>query len=180
MDLRSYSKFLSYVLRHHPEEIGLTVDENGWAEISELISKSQNHGKSLDRKIIEQVIRQGSKQRFIISQDGQYIRAGYGHSVDVDLQMKPQSPPQQLYHGTAQKNAASILSDGIKARSRNFVHLSVTVDEARNVGGRHGTPIILAVLSKQMSSAGHDFYQSESEESIWLTSYVPPEFIEQI
>lgn len=179
MDLTAHSKFLSYVLRHHPEAIGLEVDENGWAELSALIEKAKKHGRHLGRDVIQEIIENSSKNRFILSSDGEYIRAGYGHSLDVDLQLKSKPPPEKLYHGTARNNVVSILADGIKARSRNFVHLSTTVGEARNVGGRHGEPDILLVFSKQMSREGYDFYQSESEESIWLTSYVPPEYIEQ-
>ncbi|MDZ7659040.1 RNA 2'-phosphotransferase [Fodinibius sp.] len=179
MDVTALSKFLSYVLRHHPEDIGLELDDSGWAKVSELIEKAQNHGKNIDRDIIRQIMQNSSKQRFIVSSDGKYIRAGYGHSINVDLQLKPETPPQKLYHGTAHDNVASILADGIEARSRNFVHLSTTVDEARNVGGRHGEPEILLVFARRMSREGYDFYQSESEESIWLTNYVPPQYIEQ-
>ncbi|PAU94753.1 RNA--NAD 2'-phosphotransferase [Aliifodinibius salipaludis] len=179
MDLTAHSKFLSYVLRHHPEAIGLEVDENGWAEVSALIEKAKKHGRHLDRNIIKQIIEKSSKNRFILSGDGQYIRAGYGHSIDVDLQLKSKAPPEKLYHGTARNNVESILADGIKARNRNFVHLSTTVDEARNVGGRHGSPVILNIKASKMHKDGIKFYQSESEQSIWLTSYVPPEYIEQ-
>ncbi|WP_445663965.1 RNA 2'-phosphotransferase [Fodinibius sp. AD559] len=178
MDLTAQSKFLSHVLRHHPESIGLEVDNNGWAKISELVEKAQHNGKNIDRDIIREIMQNSSKQRFILSSDRKYIRAGYGHSIDVDLQLKPKDPPENLYHGTARNNVSSIFADGIQAQSRNFVHLSTTIDEARNVGGRHGKPQILLVFSKRMSREGYDFYQSESEESIWLTNFVPPEFLE--
>lgn len=178
MDVTAHSKFLSYLLRHHPEAIGLELDDNGWARVSSLVEKAQRYGKDIDRDIIHRIIQSSSKQRFILSNDGEYIRAGYGHSIDVDLQLKPKDPPEKLYHGTARGNLASILADGIKARSRNFVHLSTTVEEARSVGGRHGEPTILVVYSGRMSREGYDFYQSQSEESIWLTNFVPPEFLE--
>lgn len=180
MDITALSKFLSYVLRHHPEDIGLELDDSGWAEVFELIEKAQKKGRYLDRNVIKQIMQNSSKQRFILSNDGKYIRAGYGHSIDVDLQLKPKTPPEKLYHGTARDNVPSILEDGIQARSRNFVHISTTIDEARKVGGRHGEPEILLVFSSQMDREGYDFYQSESEESIWLTSYVPPQYIEQL
>jgi putative RNA 2'-phosphotransferase len=179
MDVTALSKFLSYVLRHHPESIGLDVDDNGWAQISELTKKAQDEGRHFDRDAIQQIIQKSSKQRFILSGDGKYIRAGYGHSIDVDLQLKPKVPPQKLYHGTSRNTVASIFREGLKARSRNFVHLSTTVNEAHKVGIRHGEPVILLVFSGRMSREGHDFYQSESEEGVWLTSYVPPEYIEQ-
>ena len=178
MDITALSKFLSYVLRHHPEDIGLELDDNGWAEVSELIKKAQDGGRYFDQDAIQQIMQKSSKQRFILSSDGKYIRAGYGHSIDVDLQLKPKAPPEKLYHGTARDKVASIFADGIQARSRNFVHLSTTVDEARNVGGRHGEPKILVVFAGQMSGNDYDFFQSESEKSIWLTSYVPPKYIQ--
>lgn len=177
MSLKSLSKFLSYVLRHHPESIDLSVDENGWAEISELVDKAEQHGKSLTIDSISEITKHGRKQRFIISEDGLYIRAGYGHSIDVDLQLKPENPPSVLYHGTAKQNAKSILEEGIKPGSRNFVHLSTTRDEARNVGGRHGSPVILTVNAAKMDKNNFHFYQSESEPSIWLTKKVPPEYV---
>lgn len=177
-NLTSTSKFLSYVLRHHPEDIGLKLDNNGWAHVSELIKKSEKHGKTLSRDILEQIMQQGSKQRLILSEDGAYIRAGYGHSIDVELELKPTSSPDKLYHGTAKKNEQSIIAEGIHSGSRNFVHLSANRGDARSVGSRHGTPVILTVKAKQMLKHGYKFYQSESESGIWLTNKVPPEFIE--
>lgn len=178
MDLTSLSKFLSYVLRHHPESIGLELDDNGWADVSALINKAQAEGKPLDRGIIERIMDHGSKQRFILSEGGDYIRAGYGHSVDLDLQLKPQKPPNELYHGTARRNVDSIMEQGIKSGSRNFVHLSASQEDAQNVGSRHGSAVILLVNADMMADKGFDFYQSDSEPDIWLTKKVPPEFVE--
>lgn len=176
-DLVAISKFLSYLLRHHPEEIGLELDQYGWADIAELIHKAEKNGRSISREDINQILENGTKKRFILSKDGEYIRAGYGHSIDVDLELKPTSPPDQLYHGTARKNLSSIVADGIHPGTRNFVHLSTTQEDARFVGGRHGKPIILAVQAKQMSQEGFNFFQSESEPCIWLTKKVPPQFL---
>lgn len=140
MDLTALSKFMSYVLRHHPEAVGLELDNHGWANIAELTAKAKQYGKPLDRHVIDQIINKSCKQRFILSKNGQYIRAAYGHSVDVDLQMKPADPPRILFHGTAQRHISSIMSDGIIAGKRNYVHLSVTREEAKKVGSRHGKP----------------------------------------
>ena len=120
MDLKSLSKFLSYVLRHHPEAVDLKLDENGWAKVSEVISKAQQEGKPLDRDILGQIMAQASKQRFILSDDGKYIRAGYGHSIDVNLELKAQLPPERLYHGTAKRNIDAIMAQGIRPGSRNL------------------------------------------------------------
>jgi putative RNA 2'-phosphotransferase len=179
-DLTSLSKFLSYVLRHHPEEIDLELDKNGWAEVQELLKKAEKWGKSLSRDTLEQVIQHGSKQRFILSEDGTHIRAGYGHSIDVDLELKSTSPPDELYHGTAKKNEPSIIAKGIHACNRNLVHLSASRYEARSVGSRHGSPVILVVKAKRMAQQGYDLYQSESEPDIWMTKKVPAEFVERL
>lgn len=176
-DLKSISKFLSYVLRHHPESIGVEMDDHGWVAVAELIQKAKEKGRTLSRRLIQEIIDNSGKQRFIISDDGSYIRAGYGHSVDVDLQLHPQKPPKFLYHGTAQQNVESILSNGIHSANRNFVHLSATQKQAKNIGSRHGKPVILSVKGGEMHEAGHTFYQSDSEAGIWLVRFVPPTFI---
>lgn len=35
------SKFLSMILRHHPETIGIQLDEHGWANVEALIKGIQ-------------------------------------------------------------------------------------------------------------------------------------------
>lgn len=175
---KQLSKFLSYVLRHHPEAIGLNIGKHGWAEVSELIEKAKKDDRELDRNSILEIIKQSQKKRFILSEDENYIRAGYGHSIDVDLQLRAKEPPEILYHGTAKRNISSILDEGIRPGSRNFVHLSAAQDEAKNVGSRHGSPAILKIMARQMNEAGYDFFQSDSEPGIWLVSFVPVEFIE--
>lgn len=177
-NIKHNSKFLSYVLRHHPETIGLKMDKHGWVEVSELIRKARKQCKSLDLQTIRTIIQNSGKQRFILSEDEQFIRAGYGHSVDIDLQLHPKKPPETLYHGTAQQNVGSILEEGILSSGRNFVHLSATEEEAQKVGGRHGKPVILLVRAETMCGEGYNFYQSDSEADIWLVQFVPAEFVE--
>ncbi len=174
---KKLSKFLSYVLRHHPEEINLDVNRHGWANLDELIEKAKSEDRDLDRDSIKESMVKSEKNRFILSEDGNYIRAGYGHSIEVDLQLRPKTPPDLLFHGTAKQNVSPILEEGIRPVNRNFVHLSATRGEAKNVGSRHGHPVILEIQAKQMHMDGYDFYQSESEKGIWLVSFVPVEFI---
>lgn len=176
-DTTELSKFLSYILRHHPEAIGLELDEHGWAHIDSLIDKAKQEGKSLNRDRIREAIESGTKNRFIISEDDTYIRAGYGHSIDVDLSLSPETPPDILYHGTARKNLESIQKKGIHSGSRNYVHLSLHKEDAVSVGRRHGQPVVLSIAAKRMHESGFPFYPSESESGIWLVDEVPPEFI---
>ncbi|MGH9753656.1 MAG: RNA 2'-phosphotransferase [Blastocatellia bacterium] len=38
------SKYLSLVLRHQPEKIGLELSDSGWASVEQLIEASRKHG----------------------------------------------------------------------------------------------------------------------------------------
>ena len=167
------SKLLSYVLRHKPESIGLTLDAEGWADIDTLISKSEK--VKMTREDISRVVKNSDKQRFIISDNGQSIRANQGHSIKVDLGLAPTAPPAYLYHGTATRFWESIKLQGLKKMNRHHVHLSKDKGTAAKVGGRHGKLQILTVDSKAMAEAGHLFYVSEN--GVWLTDFVPSQFL---
>ncbi|MEP3889045.1 MAG: RNA 2'-phosphotransferase [Hellea sp.] len=167
------SKLLSYVLRHKPESIGLTLDAQGWANIDELVSKSSK--VRMTREDISRVVRGNDKQRFIISDDGNLIRANQGHSIKVDLGLKPVSPPDSLFHGTATRFWPSIQVEGLKKMNRQHVHLSEDEETAAKVGVRHGKLQILTVDCRAMVAAGHIFYVSEN--GVWLTETVPPQFL---
>lgn len=169
------SKFLSYVLRHRPETIGLELDESGWARVDELLTAAQRAGVSLNEEQLRQVVEQSDKKRFAFSEDGLRIRADYGHSIPVELGLQPVAPPEFLYHGTARRFVASIRRQGLRRRGRNCVHLSPDEHTAIGVGKRHGKPVILVVQARRMHGSGFTFYRSES--GIWLTEGVPAEYI---
>ncbi len=170
-----FSKFLSLVLRHQPQKYGLTLDENGWAQVDDLISVSNRAGVPLTIETLQQVVAQNDKQRFAISADGHAIRARQGHSISVDLQLVPLEPPPQLYHGTAERFVPSIREQGLLRRSRQQVHLSPDVQTALKVGQRHGKPIVLRVESGAMHRDGYHFYQSEN--GVWLVDTVPVAYL---
>ena len=175
--LTSLSKFLSYVLRHHPEAIDLTIDQHGWASVDELIEQAQHNGTDIDRSLIQEVIQSGKKRRFILSSDQNYIRAGYGHSIDIDLNLTPKPPPKLLYHGTAEQKLSSILAEGLHPQNRNLVHLSTNKIDAKQVGARHGHPVVLSIDARAMQHKQYSFYQSESETAIWLIPFVPAQYL---
>lgn len=174
-DLVRVSKFLSLVLRHKPEVIGLTLDGNGWANVDELIRLANDHGTRLTRPLLERVVAENDKKRFSLSEDGQQIRASQGHSIDVDLALPPAVPPDLLYHGTAVRFVDSIRATGLHSGSRQHVHLSLDVTTATKVGQRHGKPIVLTVRAGEMAAAGHTFFLSAN--GVWLTDHVPLQFI---
>jgi putative RNA 2'-phosphotransferase len=175
-DLISQSKFLSYVLRHAPESIGLTLGEGGWVDVVQLLERAAAAGRRLDRETLETIVATSDKKRFTLSEDGKLIRASQGHSVKVALGMEPVTPPETLYHGTATRFLEAIRAEGLKPGSRQQVHLSADEVTARAVGARHGKPVILRVAAGDMYRAGHRFYRADN--GVWLTDAVPPQFLD--
>jgi putative RNA 2'-phosphotransferase len=173
-NIKKISKFLSLILRHEPQIIGLILDKNGWAEIDEIIEKSSE--LVLTRELINEVVIQNEKQRFTI--EGDKIRANQGHSIDVDLEFKAVTPPDMLYHGTAIRFLESIMKTGLSKQQRQYVHLSEALETAINVGKRHGKVVVLEVDARKMFEEGYEFYLSEN--GVWLTDVVPLEFLKEI
>ncbi len=169
------SKFLSLVLRHKPEEIGLQLDKHGWVLVDELLRKLKKANRKLSRDELFQLVESSDKKRFTLSEDGSRIRAAQGHSVDVDLGLEPRRPPDELYHGTASANLDAIFSDGLNSGSRRQVHLSTNPETAERVGQRHGKPVVLRVEAKRMFDDGFEFFCADN--GVWLTDKVPASYL---
>ena len=169
--IKKISKFLSLLLRHKPQTIGLKLDAHGWADIDEIIKKSKNI--HLNRALIDEVVAKNDKQRFSIKDNK--IRANQGHSISVDLELKAITPPEMLYHGTATRFLESIMKTGLSKQKRQHVHLSKEIATAITVGKRHGEVIILEINTKTMFDNGYKFYLSEN--GVWLTDVVPVKYI---
>jgi len=162
------SKQLSYWLRHHPEDVGIELDKEGWTDLDILIQKANEQGFNFTLELIEETVRSSDKQRFAIK-DGK-IRANQGHSVDVDIKFTKAIPPDVLYHGTASKVMDKILKEGLDKMKRHHVHLSDNPETAMKVGMRHGKPVVIKIDAKQMVKDGIEFYKSEN--NVWLTESV--------
>jgi len=171
------SKFLSLVLRHRPEKIGITLDQNGWADTDALISGLKQAGRRVTLQDLMDIVDTNEKQRFKFNDDYSKIRANQGHSISVDLELKETTPPVILYHGTASCFIKAIKKEGLKPKGRQHVHLSSDTETAVNVGSRHGKAVVLTINSLKMHEDGYKFYLSEN--SVWLTSAVPAEYISQ-
>lgn len=169
------SKFLSLVLRHQPELIGIELDQNGWTDIGELIEKSASHGVIFDRNFLFHIVETNSKKRFAINNTLDKIRASQGHSIQIELGYINKKPPEILYHGTSEKFKQSILENGIEKRSRQHVHLSNDLETAIKVGQRHGKPYVFEILAEKMYNEQFQFYISDN--GVWLTDYVPPKYL---
>ncbi|ULJ62904.1 RNA 2'-phosphotransferase [Wielerella bovis] len=177
--LTETSKFLSYILRHHPESIGIMLNQDGWVDIDILLAQAQRHGRHISRSLLIEVVETNNKKRFTISEDGKQIRAAQGHSTkQVNIQHQAVQPPDVLYHGTATRFLQSIWAQGLISGSRHHVHLSADVATAKVVGMRHGVPVILRVNAVAMCEAGHEFYLSDN--GVWLTEKVPPKFLQRL
>ena len=176
MGLNETSKYISLILRHKPETIGITLDEHGWANVDELIAgiaKTQ----SFDMAMLEEIVATDNKQRYSFNEDHTLIRANQGHSIPVDVELKGICPPEILYHGTGEKYVSSIDEQGLIPKSRLYVHLSKDEETAVNVGKRHGKPVVYKVHSGDMHRDGYVFYQSVN--GVWLTKSVPVKYLEK-
>lgn len=177
-NLKKISKFLSLVLRHKPEEIGIRLDQEGWTDIEGLLGALKLSGTELDHQTLMEIVRTSDKKRFAVDQDETKIRANQGHSVPVDLNLQPLAPPEFLYHGTVQKSLESILNTGLSRGSRHHVHLSDDIPTAQTVGSRRGRAIILKIHSRKMHAEGYPFFRSKN--GVWLAESVEPRFIEKL
>jgi len=169
------SKFLSLVLRHRPEIVGITLDPAGWVQVDALLAGCRKANRAISFGQLEEVVATNDKKRFEFSADGEMIRASQGHSIDVDLGYSPADPPDILYHGTAGKNIESIRARGLVKGDRHHVHMSPNPQTAVNVGQRYGKPIVLEVRAAEMIADGIEFFVSTN--GVWLTDHVSPDYL---
>lgn len=169
------SKRLSLVLRHRPDSIGITLDDNGWVGVSTLLAALSRHGGTLSRGALMRVVANNDKQRFEVDSETDRIRARQGHSVDVELGLPPMTPPAVLYHGTPTRSLTEILATGLDRRRRHHVHLSGDIETAHRVGQRRGQDVVLVIDAAAMSAAGILFWRTDN--GVWLTDSVPARYL---
>jgi len=174
--IKKHSKFLSLLLRHKPETIGLKLNPQGWADVNDLLQKVNQSGHQLSFKLLDKIVEENDKKRFVFNEDKSRIRAAQGHSLKVDLDYKSLIPPTLLYHGTIAETAKLIELSGIKKMQRHKVHLSADTDTAKVVAARRGKPIILIIDALKMHREGYEFFQSDN--GVWLTDFVPSKYIQ--
>lgn len=177
---KKQSKYLSFILRHHPEELGLSLDSEGWANVAELLEKT-----AWTMEMLETIVDTDNKQRYSFNEDKTMIRANYGHSNrEVNITMHEvtanelESLGGVLYHGTATRFMDSINSEGLKKMQRNYVHLSKDLDTAVNVGKRHGKVVVIKIKALEMLKDGNKIYRSEN--GVYLTDYVGTRYFGEI
>ena len=173
---RQISKFLSLVLRHQPDRIGIVLNEAGWTSVDGLLEAMQQNGRKVSRETLDHVVASNDKQRFEFSEDGAMIRATQGHSVEVELGYQAANPPEFLLHGTPATALEEIRRNGLKKMKRHHVHLHAEVSTAEAVGARRGVPVLLRIQAQQMANEGYLFVVTPN--NVWLTDHVPACFIE--
>ncbi|NIG56044.1 RNA 2'-phosphotransferase [Chitinophaga sp. Cy-1792] len=171
---KTKSKFLSYILRHDPASINLELDSQGWADVTQLLQKA---GNRLTFEELQEIVATNDKQRFSLDIPNNRIRANQGHSIDIELGLQPQEPPEYLYHGTASRMVLLIRKGGLQKMNRQHVHLSLDKDTATKVGARHGFPVVLTIRSGEMFRDGILFYCSDN--NVWLTDNIPAKYIDK-
>lgn len=172
------SKYISLILRHRPEEIGLELDEHGYLNVSGLINGINKSYEGFNMDDLERIVREDSKQRYSFNEDKSEIRANQGHSIPVNLELQPIKPPNKLYHGTGRKFLDSILKNGLIKKERQYVHLSRDLETASIVGKRHGDLVVLEIDAESMFNKGIKFYLSKN--NVWLCDYVPVEYVKEL
>ena len=176
---KNTSKFISLILRHNPQVVGITLDEHGWADVKELIAGiNRTEGHHLDMDLLEEIVRTDEKRRYSFNEDHTLIRANQEHSIPVDVELEKKTPPDTLWHGTGEKYVSSIDERGLIPKSRLYVHLSSDEETARKVGSRHGRPVIYQVDCRKMTEDGYQFFLSANH--IWLTREVPVRYLKKI
>ena len=173
---KKISKFLSLVLRHKPDAVGVELDENGWIDVKILRKACAENGRSFTRAELEEVVETNDKKRFSFDETGTKIRANQGHSIEIELELEEKTPPKFLYHGTAEKNLGKIYESGLKKMKRHHVHLSDNTETAKSVGTRYGKPILFQIETEKMLAEDFKFYVSAN--GVWLIDEVPPKFLE--
>ncbi|PVZ11053.1 putative RNA 2'-phosphotransferase [Actinomycetospora cinnamomea] len=162
------SKRMSRALRHDPARVGLVLDAQGWAPLDAVCAALR-----VSRADVEDVVAHGSKQRFEVA--GERIRARYGHSLPGHVELPAIDPPAVLFHGTGAATVEAILRDGLRPGARQYVHLSSDEATAREVGARHGRPVVLHVDAGRAAADGHVFLRGNAD--TWLADELAPRYL---
>lgn len=171
MDILKLSKEVSYAIRHAPHEYELELDKDGWVEVHQLLEalRETDQWRNIQEEHLFSVINTSEKKRHEIL-DGR-IRALYGHSVPQKITKEIKQPPDFLYHGTARRLVSSIKEHGLLPKGRQYVHLSVDVETALQVGKRRDEqPILLKINARKAWDHGTIFYIGN--EKVWLADAI--------
>lgn len=169
------SVFISLILRHKPEVVGLKLDDQGYLQVSEMLKGINDSGRHIDIVMLNEMVDTDNKGRYSFNTDKTKIRANQGHSIPVNLRLTKGEPTGRLYHGTALKYKDNIDNKGLLKGKRQYVHLSDDISTATKVGSRHGEPIVYLVDHEKLLLDGHELWVSEN--NVWLSDDIPAEYL---
>lgn len=175
MNLDKIGMKLAYLLRHCRQPVYVSTD-GGWASVDVVLEALRTKWPHMDRPTLDAVVAADRKGRFSYDPTGTLIRANQGHSIPgVVVEMTRPEPPEFLYHGTADRFVPSILRQGLRPMSRQFVHLSGDYATAVMVGSRHGRAVVLLIRAADFVRDGHELLLSAN--GVWQAKAVPPEYL---
>lgn len=173
MNKMEQSRTLAFLLRHSDRYIDL---DGGWAPVDVILARLAEQFPGFSRTDLEEIVARDAKGRYAFDGAGERIRANQGHSVSgVVIEMEQPQPPELLYHGTSQRFLGAILREGLRPMERQFVHLSGDEKTAKTVGGRHGSPVVLAVEAGRFVRDGQILKRSAN--GVWQAKYIPPDYL---
>ena len=165
------SKCMSYLLRHNPEN--LEMDRHGFVGLDKLVQRVKERFQ-VDQKFIMDIVEKSDRKRFEII--GNKIRALYGHTITVKLELEEDKLVKVFYHGTSPEAASRILEVGLKSMRRKWVHLSPTIEIAKDVGLRRTRkPVILEIDAEVARKNGVGFYKAS--DMVYFCRDLSPEYI---
>jgi len=165
-NLTNQSKYLSKILRHDLDSLGLNPDDEGYVKISDLIKVSEPRYR-LHEKTILSIVSDCPKQRFGIKEikNTTYIRANQGHSQSVARLIKSDKlltrltyPIPGVFHGTYKSHLKSIQETGLNRMRREHIHIAKVFDAAS--GQRFDCNLIVFINMEQAIEDGIEFFES--------------------
>lgn len=179
MASQKLSVYLSFLLRHSPESLNLSMDTHGWVAVEELTMKINGSGKyTVTKDLLDEIVRTDNKGRFRYSEDGTKIKACQGHSLDwVEPELTFTRPPEYLYHGTTLEAWQKIKESGYISRMRrHHVHMQSEEAKAWQSAKRwRKVPAVLRIHAGAMAEDGLVF--GVSDNGVWCAESVPVKYI---
>jgi len=153
------------------------MDINGWIDVKDIIRQFKKGGKRyhwLRPHHFTAIAETDPKGRYEVR--GNTIRATYGHTVEIELDLPTDNIPDALYFPCDPKQTENLLEVGISPSGRAHVHLSATIRNAAEAGHVHfALPTILEVDTAQMYAAGETIWHAGI--TVYLTENVPPQYL---
>lgn len=172
---KKLSRYLSKVLRHQPERVGVELTDEGWVDVDVLIAACRSNGVNITTGDLHRIVSSPANQRYELDSIRNRVRARYGHSLPIKLGTRSTTPPDTLFHGTSRTRVDRVLAEGLHSMGRHMVHLSTTREQALRVGRRHGHPAILVVDAQAASADGAEFFPAGPD--VWLVEWVDSRYL---